>query len=168
MGPGGFGPGGPGPGGFGGFGPGGFGPGRRGGGVGPGGFGRQGRPSAEELFQHLDRDHKGKLTKDDVPAPVWEHISKADANGDGAVTKEELDAHFKQHQPGAPHGNEPQSKPEDSLKEEKPADDKPQAKTANDDAPADADVTVLSSSSSAFEIFSEAATDTAANNSNVD
>ncbi len=163
------GPGGMGPGGPGGFGPGGFRPGRRGGGVGPGGFGRQGRPSADELFQHFDPDHKGKLTKDDVPAPVWEHIiSKADADGDGAVTKEELDAHFKKHQPGAPHGNDPHSKPQDSPKEEKPADDKPQAKTANDDAPADADVTVLTSSGSALANFTEAATDAAASHSNVD
>lgn len=42
------------------------------------------------MFQRADKNGDGKLTKDEVPERLWERISKADADGDGAVTKEEL------------------------------------------------------------------------------
>ena len=53
-------------------------------------------PSVDELFERFDKNKDGKLTKDEVPAMLWEHLSKADANKDGAVTKEELQAARKQ------------------------------------------------------------------------
>ena len=106
-----------------GFGPGG--PGRPGPGVGP-----VGMPSAEMLFEHFDREKKGVLTKDNVPAPVWDRISKADANGDGSVTKEELKTHFSHEQ------SKPPAKAEDFKKpDEKPADEKPAADKPNEDKP---------------------------------
>jgi Ca2+-binding EF-hand superfamily protein len=71
--------------------------------VGPGAAGpvAAGRPNLDRLLSHIDavfsrfdKNKDGKLTKDEVPAAVWERISKADANHDGAVTKEELKAAF--------------------------------------------------------------------------
>lgn len=59
------------------------------------GFGPQGwkPPSASDFISRFGKD--GKLTKETVPAPLWERLSKADANQDGAVTKEELEAAHK-------------------------------------------------------------------------
>ncbi len=56
---------------------------------GPGGprEGRRGR-----LFERADADGDGKLTKDEMPERMREHLLEADADGDGAVTREELDA----------------------------------------------------------------------------
>jgi Ca2+-binding EF-hand superfamily protein len=62
-------------------------------------------PRPAELFDRFDKNKDGKLTKDEVPAGVWERMSKADANKDGAVTKDELEAFHKKrveergHQP---------------------------------------------------------------------
>lgn len=44
------------------------------------------------LLQHLDKNHDGKLTEDEVPAEHWAKIRAADQDGDGAVTLEELKA----------------------------------------------------------------------------
>jgi len=61
-------------------------PGRGGGPGGPGG-----PPSIDQVFERFDLNRDGKLTKDELPEPVAERIMKADADGDGAVTKEELE-----------------------------------------------------------------------------
>jgi Ca2+-binding EF-hand superfamily protein len=45
-----------------------------------------------ERFAEADKNHDGALSADEVPAPRWEHIQVADANGDGKVTAAELDA----------------------------------------------------------------------------
>ena len=42
-------------------------------------------------FDWFDDDADGKITKSEVPKEVWEHLAKADANKDGAVTEAELD-----------------------------------------------------------------------------
>ncbi len=52
----------------------------------------------DDLFSRFDKNKDGKLTKDEVPAAVWQRISKADANHDGAVTEEELRAFRKKAQ----------------------------------------------------------------------
>lgn len=44
------------------------------------------------LLQHLDKNHDGKLTEDEVPAEHWAKIRATDQDGDGAVTREELKA----------------------------------------------------------------------------
>jgi Ca2+-binding EF-hand superfamily protein len=51
----------------------------------------RGRHHAER-FARADQNHDGSLSADEVPAPRWEHIQVADANGDGKVTAAELDA----------------------------------------------------------------------------
>ncbi|MBN1609164.1 MAG: hypothetical protein JW940_21220 [Polyangiaceae bacterium] len=60
---------------------------------GPDGWARagQGKPG-ERPFQRFDTNSDGKLEKSEVPDFVWERIGVADANGDGAVTKDEIKA----------------------------------------------------------------------------
>jgi Ca2+-binding EF-hand superfamily protein len=43
------------------------------------------------MFEHMDKNKDGALTSDEVKAEFWQHLVKADANGDGKVTKAELD-----------------------------------------------------------------------------
>jgi hypothetical protein len=43
-----------------------------------------------QMFARLDANQDGKLVASEVPAEVWAHISVADADGDGAVTRDEL------------------------------------------------------------------------------
>jgi hypothetical protein len=53
----------------------------------------QTRPGGDRvalLFARFDANKDGKLTKDEVPAPVWSRLSVADLNGDGAVTMDEV------------------------------------------------------------------------------
>ena len=53
--------------------------------------------SPPSVFDALDADHDGKVAQQEAQAhpTVAEHFSKADANGDGALSKEEFDATFK-------------------------------------------------------------------------
>lgn len=64
--------------------------GRRGG---PGGWGHggQGKPG-ERVFERFDANSDGKLEKSEVPDFVWDHLSVADANRDGALTHDEIQA----------------------------------------------------------------------------
>lgn len=48
------------------------------------------RRHAGKIFKHFDKNKDGSLTADEVPEKIWNKISRADANGDGAVTKAEL------------------------------------------------------------------------------
>ena len=53
----------------------------------------QTRPGGDhvlQLFARFDANKDRKLTKDEVPAPVWSRLSAADLDGDGAVTMEEV------------------------------------------------------------------------------
>jgi hypothetical protein len=52
-------------------------------------------PSVAEIFAKLDKNKDGKLTKDEVPAQMWEHLNKAGVVKDGAVTKDALEAFHK-------------------------------------------------------------------------
>ncbi len=59
------------------------------------GEGRKGkgkRKHAGKLFKKFDKDKSGSLTSDEVPAKAWTRLVKADADGDGAVTKAEIAA----------------------------------------------------------------------------
>jgi hypothetical protein len=49
------------------------------------------------VFDALDADHDGRVAQQEAQAhpTVAEHFSKADTNGDGALSKEEFDATFK-------------------------------------------------------------------------
>jgi hypothetical protein len=57
-----------------------------------------GPPSAAGLMERFDKNKDGKLTKDEVPEGLWEHLSQTGAVKDGAVTKEGLEASFKKMQ----------------------------------------------------------------------
>ena len=48
----------------------------------------------DAAFARLDSDESGGLTADEVSERRWARISEADSNGDGAVTKEELQTHL--------------------------------------------------------------------------
>ena len=140
------GPGGPGfqGGGFGrgGFGPGGpgrpgFGPGR------PGGPGRNFLPPAEALFERFDPEHKGALLKGNVPEGLWNRIAKADANSDGSISKEELEAFIKQEREKPAEKSNDVKQPDEKPAEKKEPDAKPEVKDPvttlqNKDIPADA------------------------------
>ena len=109
RGPGGGGPGGPGgPGGRGGPGGGPGGPGGRGGPGGQPGEGAGDRaPSVEETvarYLSLDANKDGKLTKDEVPERMQGFFTRADADGDGIVTKEELTKMAEQQAGGGGRG----------------------------------------------------------------
>ena len=94
------------------------------------------------LMERFDKEKKGVLTKADLPEGLWDRISKADANSDGSVSKDELETYFKNRRPGhAPKApeSEPGEKPTgDKPKEQKPEDAKPQAQKSDLEQPADA------------------------------
>jgi Ca2+-binding EF-hand superfamily protein len=50
-----------------------------------------GPPPIDRIFERFDANKDGRLTQDELPAQVAERIMEADADGDGAVTKEELE-----------------------------------------------------------------------------
>lgn len=95
------------------------------------------------LFGHFDKDGKGFLTKDSVPEPLWDRISKADADKDGKVTKEELEAYRKNQtsSPGSkgPEQSQPGEKTDDSQpKQEKAKEENKVTVQPDADLPADA------------------------------
>jgi len=59
-------------------------------GAGAGAGGAGGRPDPREFLAKVDKDGNGAFTEDEVPAELWEKISKADANSDGKITPEEI------------------------------------------------------------------------------
>ena len=52
----------------------------------------KGRHGKGHIFHKFDKNKDGALTSDEVPARLWERLSKCDADGNGAVTKEEAKA----------------------------------------------------------------------------
>lgn len=60
----------------------------------PGGpRGPGGRPSFDLLLQAFDADGNGALEQGEVPGRVWSRLSKADANGNGSVSREEFEGY---------------------------------------------------------------------------
>lgn len=89
----------------------------------------------EKMFEKVDADHNGSVTKDEIAEAIWEKAGPADENKDGALSKEEIRKHLFAHlgggdgvrpdrprrpegRPGKRHG-----KPADRAKP-KPADEK--------------------------------------------
>ena len=64
------------------------------------------RPSVEKIFERFDKDESGTLTSDEVPERPWSRISKADTDGDGAVSRKELKDAFKKRR-GKRGGDKP-------------------------------------------------------------
>ncbi len=79
----------------------------------PGGI----RPTAESLLQRADRNHDGKLSKDELPEFLWSRLSAGDSDKDGSLSKSELEEFLKHQRPTHPSG-----KPTDPRNpDEKPA-----------------------------------------------
>ncbi len=49
------------------------------------------RPSTAEIFEHMDANKDGKLSKEEVKGPLQRDFSKIDVNNDGFITKKELE-----------------------------------------------------------------------------
>jgi hypothetical protein len=69
-------------------------------GKGPAGGAWQGPkpPSAGDLFDRFDKNKDGKLTKDELPGPLWDHLSKSGVVKDNAITKEGMETAMKKLQ----------------------------------------------------------------------
>lgn len=76
---------------------------------------RQGRPFPSFLLNHFDKNKDDKLTKSELPGFIWDRLSKADTNGDGDVSKDEIEAHMKTIRPDGT------SRPAGRRSEDKPA-----------------------------------------------
>ena len=50
------------------------------------------RPNPGDMFQKLDADESGTISKDEAKGPLAEHFDKIDADGNGELTKDELKA----------------------------------------------------------------------------
>ena len=48
-------------------------------------------PSIEEIFEHMDANEDGKLSKKEVKGPLSRDVDRIDANEDGFISKEELE-----------------------------------------------------------------------------
>ncbi|MET0795456.1 MAG: hypothetical protein ABW061_28315 [Polyangiaceae bacterium] len=59
---------------------------------------------AEERFTKLDKNNDGALSKDEVGDKRWEHLSVADADKNGSVTKDEIKAAVAAGTLKFPHG----------------------------------------------------------------
>lgn len=51
---------------------------------------RQGRPSVEELFEKMDTNEDGLISKKEVKGRLSEGFDEIDSDGDGFLTEEEL------------------------------------------------------------------------------
>ncbi|MGD9495419.1 MAG: EF-hand domain-containing protein [Armatimonadota bacterium] len=43
------------------------------------------------MFDRMDANHDGKLTRDELPGPGADSMMQADTNGDGAISRQEFD-----------------------------------------------------------------------------
>jgi len=75
------------------------------------------RNSRHRVAGEIRQNGDGRLTPDEVPAPVWEHLGAADANQDNAVTKEEIQAARSQGKLGPrPGKRKPDDRPQAPAK----------------------------------------------------
>jgi hypothetical protein len=95
-------------------------------------------PTVAQIFEKLDKNKDGKLTKDEVPAPVWDHFTKAGIVKDGAVTKDALEAFHKkmvEERAKAKAAKPAVVKPEEKKPEAKKPEEKKPATPKPDDKP---------------------------------
>ncbi|PQV47799.1 EF hand domain-containing protein [Jejuia pallidilutea] len=48
-------------------------------------------PSVDEIFEHMDENEDGKLSKEEVKGPLKEMFTKIDTNEDGYLSKKEVE-----------------------------------------------------------------------------
>ena len=60
------------------------------------------RPNPAEMFIQMDANKDGRLSKTEVKGPLQKDFSKIDTNGDGFITKEELEKAPKPNRQGPP------------------------------------------------------------------
>ncbi len=48
-------------------------------------------PTVDEIFEHLDTNEGGKLSKKEVKGPLSRDFDKVDTNEDGFISREELE-----------------------------------------------------------------------------
>lgn len=48
-------------------------------------------PSVDKIFEHMDANEDGKLSKKEVRGPLSHHFDKVDTNEDGFISREELE-----------------------------------------------------------------------------
>jgi len=63
-----------------------------------------GRPSATAIFDRIDKNSDGKLTKDEVPDQMRERLAAADSDGNGSVSKKEFEKVLGSGRGGPPSG----------------------------------------------------------------
>ena len=107
-------------------------------GMGPGmqGPGAFRGPTADVIFERLDKNHDGKLTKDEIPDAAWQRFSGA-ADKDGAITRPALEDFLKKNPPmpflrprGGPGQNQP---PGENRRPDGPRAEAPASATAQVD-----------------------------------
>ncbi|MDT0605452.1 EF-hand domain-containing protein [Croceitalea rosinachiae] len=62
-------------------------------------------PSIEELFEKMDENEDGMLSKKEVKGPLKNDFDKIDLNEDGLLSKEELEKAPKPERRGRPNRN---------------------------------------------------------------
>ncbi|MBW1296490.1 EF-hand domain-containing protein [Aquimarina litoralis] len=63
------------------------------------------RPSVEEIFEMMDANEDGKLSKEEVKGPLKRDFTKIDLDEDGLITREELEKAPKPERKGPPRNN---------------------------------------------------------------
>ncbi|MCK0192315.1 EF-hand domain-containing protein [Arenibacter sp. F20364] len=56
-----------------------------------GGQGQKEPPSVDEIFEEMDKDEDGKLSKEELKGPIKNDFTKIDTDEDGFISKEELE-----------------------------------------------------------------------------
>ena len=51
----------------------------------------QDRPTVDEIFELMDENEDGKLSKEEIKGPLKRDFDKVDTNEDGFISKEELE-----------------------------------------------------------------------------
>jgi len=59
------------------------------------------REMLEKLFDKVDADDNGSVTKDEIAEAIWQKASAADDNKDGSLSKDEIRKHLRAHMEGA-------------------------------------------------------------------
>ncbi|MEX0724738.1 MAG: hypothetical protein WD065_00630 [Planctomycetaceae bacterium] len=113
--------------------------------------------SPEGIIKKLDKNGDGKLSKDDE-IKFWDRLSHADADKDGSVTKEELEAGMKKMREAMQQQRGRRGGP----KKDEPKKEEPAAETKSDSAAIERPVPMPGEAEADLGIVEKVATETAA------